>query len=160
VAARSGQPTSHDPLLTQMLNHPLPEVRLGGHNFPANKRSDVENSDIDTVMASTYKPIHFLQTGCSCQSSKVENIMAVEWLNHQNSNIEDTVLYLLPICKGWRPLVPGLPSVQMPQNPLLRRFEYHAKKCDDGGRCRRPVVVYFPSSGREAAAHKCRARVP
>lgn len=66
MAARNGQPTSDDPLLTQMLPHPLPEVTLGGHNFVANKRSGVENSDFGnagTVMASTYKPIDFLQIG-------------------------------------------------------------------------------------------------
>lgn len=65
MAATSGQPASDDPLLTQMLPHPLPEVTLEGHNFLANKRSHVENSDIDnasTVMASTYNPIDFLQS--------------------------------------------------------------------------------------------------
>lgn len=63
MAARSGQPTSDNPLANPIL---FLEVTLGGHNFLANKRSDVENSDIGnagTVMASTYKPIDFLQTG-------------------------------------------------------------------------------------------------
>ncbi|KAL3952720.1 hypothetical protein ACCO45_012663 [Purpureocillium lilacinum] len=65
MAAASGQSASDDPSLAQMLPHPLPEVTLYGHNFLANKRSHVDNSDVgngSAEMASTYKLIDFLQS--------------------------------------------------------------------------------------------------